>query len=815
MTTMKICTFAGVVVSVVLAADVLPAAETACQKLKPVAIQQVTIEDEFWSPKRKIWREVTIPDVLAKFEKDGAVRNFDRVRDGEKGDHAGPPFLDGLFYETMRGISDFLAVKADSALEKRIDGYVEHIAAAQAKDSDGYLNTWTTLLEPNHRWGLNGGNDIIQHDIYNAGALIEAGVHYYRATGKTRLLEIAARLANHMCDVMGPPPRKNIVPGHALSEEATADLYRLFREKPELKKEMPFPVDENRYLKLAEFWIEYRGNHHGRGPWVGFENSYTQDHLSVMQQPTIEGHAVRATLMCAGLSSLAAINGRDDYRAAAERLWRNMTNRRMYITGGVGATAEGEAFAADYILPNDGYLESCAAVGSAFFSRNMNLLCGEARYADELERVLYNGALCAVSLKGDTYYYQNPLEVRQKSERWTWHGCPCCPPMFLKLMGAMPGYVFAVGSKEIAINLYVGCTATIEMAGTKIEFQQRTRYPWDGNVSIALKCDKPTAFDLCLRVPGWCEGASRVDDLYTAVGRPAQGAFVVKVNGNRVDQVDVVRGYVRLPGVWKNGDTIELAMDMPVWRILANPAVKADVGRVAIMRGPVVYCLESTSEFDDIRNCFVGDNVSWKAELCKDLLGGVVTLSGAASAAFLEEPRIRPASLTLTPYYANANRGTMRMMVWIPRTGEVCHPAGSIEAAASHCCPGDSVDAMHDRSNPKNSADEGIPRFTWWDHRGTSEWVQYSFARPRRISAVEVYWWDETKLQRHCRVPQSWRVLYKDGDGWKPVANASGYGTKPDQYSRTTFLPVETSAIRIEAQLQKDWSGGILQWRLD
>ena len=505
----KACLSFGVATLTLLAVGRLSASEAKYRKLEPVTIQQVTIDDEFWSPKRKTWQEVTIPDVLTKFEKDGAIRNFDRVRDGLKGDHAGPSFLDGLLYETIRGISDFLAAKPDPAVEKRIDDYIEHIAAAQAKDPDGYLNTWTTLLEPNHRWGLNGGNDIIQHDVYNAGALIEAGVHYYRATGKTRLLEVAARLANHMCDVIGPSPRKGVIPGHALSEEATANLYLLFREQPDLKTKMPFAVDENRYRKLAEFWIDYRGNFEGRAKWVGFDNSYTQDHMSVMQQPTIEGHAVRATLMCAGLSSLAAINGRDDYRTAAERLWRNMTNRRMYITGGVGATAEYEAFAADYILPNDGYLESCAAIGSAFFSRNMNLLCADARYADEVERVLYNGALCAVSLKGDTYYYQNPLEVKSKSERWAWHGCPCCPPMFLKLMGAMPGYIYAVGPKELDVNLYIGSSATVDLAGAKVNVQQRTRYPWEGNVSFSLKCDKPATFDFCLRVPGWCQGESK------------------------------------------------------------------------------------------------------------------------------------------------------------------------------------------------------------------------------------------------------------------------------------------------------------------
>ena len=303
--------------------------------LTPVPIQQVVIDDEFWSPKLKVWREVTIPDCFAKFEKDGALTNFDKIRDGTGGDHGGPPWYDGLIYEMIRGCADFLAAKRDAALEARLDGYIERIAAAAARDPAGYLNTYTQLTEPNHRWGLNGGDDNLQHDVYNAGAMIEAAVHYYRATGKTRLLQVATRLANHMSDVMGTPPKKNVVPGHSLGEEALVKLYLLFRDQPGLKSKMPVPVDEQRYLKLAEFWIENRGNHDGRKSY----GPYGQDHKPVLQQETIEGHAVRATLLCAGLVAAANVNGREDYLTAAQRLWNNMVQRRMYVMGGLGAVA--------------------------------------------------------------------------------------------------------------------------------------------------------------------------------------------------------------------------------------------------------------------------------------------------------------------------------------------------------------------------------------------------------------------------------------------------------------------------------------------
>ena len=333
-----------------------------------------------------------------------------------------------------------LAAQPDAALETQLDGYIERIAAAAAKDPDGYLNTYTQLKEPTHRWGLNGGNDNRQHDVYNAGCLIDAAVHYYRATGKTTLLHVATRLANHMCDVMGPPPRKNVIPGHSMAEEALVRLYELFEEQPQLKQQIPLPIEQQRYLELAQFFIEARGHWEGRTSF----GAYGQDDRPVFEQQEIEGHAVRATLMCAGVSAIARASRRSEYCQTAQRLWNNLVGRKLYITGGSGATAEGEAFAQDYVLPNTGYLETCAAIGSAFFSRNMNLAFAEARYVDELERELYNAALAGTSLAGNTYTYVNPLEFERGAQaRWAWHGCPCCPPMFLKVMAALPSYVYA------------------------------------------------------------------------------------------------------------------------------------------------------------------------------------------------------------------------------------------------------------------------------------------------------------------------------------------------------------------------------------
>jgi len=475
--------------------------------LTPVPIQSVTVDDSFWSPKRTVWQEVTIPDCFEKFENDrgGALNNFDRVRDGKSGGHAGPPWYDGLIYEMIRGSADFLAAHPDAVLEKRLDGYITRIAAAQAADTNGYLNTWTELEHPDWRWGLNGGNDGFQHEMYNVGALCEAAVHYYQATGKTSLLKVAVKLANYTCDQIGPAPKFELVPNHAMVEEAFGNLYLLFRANPALKGDLPVTVDEERYLELAQYWVQARGHPRKNQKSYG---AYNQDQQPVFEQQTIEGHAVRAALLCAGVAELAGINGRDDYRAAATRLWENMCGKKMYISGGIGATAEGEAFGNDYFLPNDGYLETCGAVAAGFFDRNLNLLSGDARYADALERELYNGALAGISLAGNSYAYVNPLQSANGNSRWAWNGCPCCPPMLLKLMGAMPGYIYAQDQSGIYVNLFVGSTANIQLGGKAVHLKQTTDYPWNGDVKIVLESAKSADFDLHLRIPGWCQAPS-------------------------------------------------------------------------------------------------------------------------------------------------------------------------------------------------------------------------------------------------------------------------------------------------------------------
>lgn len=658
--------------------------QIALHRLQPVASQHVTITDEFWSPKLKVWQEVTIHDCFNKFENDrgGALNNFDKVRDGQKGGHAGPPWYDGLIYEMIRGSADFLVMHPDPQLETQLDGYIARIAAAAAKDPNGYINTYTQLDEPGHEWGLHGGLQIWQHEVYNAGALVDAGIHYYKATGKTVLLATGVKLADYMSELMGPPPKRNIVPCHPLPEEALVKLYTLFREEPDLKQKLAAPINEERYLSLAEFWIENRGHNIGKPDWEKDHHAaelfvrnqeygegrpswgaYAQDDKPIFEQETLHGHAVRATLLCAGIAAAAYVNGRQEYLETANRLWENMVYKRMHITGGVGAYADEEKFGPDYALPNDAYLETCAAVGASFFHRNMNIALGEARYADQLERALYNGALAGVSLNGDTYFYTNPLEASKDRSRWVWHDCPCCPPMFLKLMGAMPGYIYATDEDSFYVNLFVGSDTSTTLRQIRLKVEQRTRYPWDGAVKIYVSPEKPTAFNLMVRIPEWCREA------------------VLRVNGQPISDPGRVRGYACVQRTWKPGDTVELLMPMPVETVRAHPLVQADAGKVALMRGPLVYCLESADNGDGVPRVAVESKASFSGQYRPDLLKGVVSVTGnarllnapawqqalyAPARSLPESPRV---SLTAIPYYANANRGPVDMTVWLPEAG--------------------------------------------------------------------------------------------------------------------------------------------------
>ena len=663
-----------------------------------VNVKEVKVNDPFWNQKFQTWSTVTANDVFDKFEgkhdhREGnhdAFYNFDQVARGDTGTKGffGLPWFDGLIYESIRGISDFLAQYPDPQMEARIDSYIDRIEAAQAADPDGYLNTWTILQNPEFRWGENGGFMRWQHDVYNAGMMIEAGIHYYQTTGKTKFLSVATRYANYMANYMGPYPKKNVVPSHSGPEEAMVKLYWLYKNDKRLKSKVSVPVREQDYLDLVTFWIENRGNHCGfplwktwgdrvSERWIRGNNyaspefgnhsrpswgDYAQDSISVFQQNTIEGHAVRATLLGTSIATIAIENQSPEYIETAKRLWDNMVGRRMFVTGGVGAVHNDEKFGADYFLPTDAYLETCASVGAGFFSKRMNELTGDAKYMDELERSIYNNILSGISLEGNRYTYQNPLNSKENT-RWEWHGCPCCPPMFLKIMSEVPGYIYSYQSDKIYINLFISSEAKIPVdKRNSVIIKQLTNYPWDGIITVNIDPIKKAVFSVMLRIPGWAQGNENPYELYHS---DLKSDIKLSVNGVQ-QECSIINGYAVINREWVKGDQIELVLPMQARIITANEKVVLLEGMASIASGPLVYCFEEVDN-ENLDVTKISRNTLFALSFSNNLLNGVNVITGKGIG-----PKGEETTVTAIPYFAVGNRQSTENQringykVWIP-----------------------------------------------------------------------------------------------------------------------------------------------------
>jgi len=788
--------FTWILLTMGLSVSAFAAAETPHRKLTPVPFTDVKVADAFWAPRIETNRTKTIPHDFKKCEDTGRLSNFAKAAGRLEGKFEGIYFNDSDVYKVIEGAAYSLAAHPDPKLEKYLDDLIETIAAAQQEN--GYLFCFYTLKEPEKRWT----NLRSIHELYCAGHFFEGAVAHYRATGKRTMLNVAVRLADLIDSIFGPDKRHG-VPGHEEIELALVKLYEV--------------TGEERYLALAKFFLDMRGNEAERERLYG---PYSQDHLPVIEQSEPVGHAVRAMYLYCGMADVAAYTRDKAYIAALDRLWANTVTKKMYVTGGVGARHGGEAFGEDYELPNrTAYCETCAACGHAFWNHRMNLLHADAKYADILERVLYNGFLSGVSLDGEKFFYVNPLDSLGKHHRQAWFGCACCPVNVVRTVPSIPGYVYAIDADGIYVNLYVASTARIRHPKGTVTLKQETRYPWDGTVRITVEPEKPGEFVLSLRVPAWARGKTQTEGLYRLAPSASPPPVGITVAGERIGTRDMVSGYVRLGRRWQKGDTVELDLPMPVCRVYAHPEVKADAGRVALQRGPIVYCLEGVDNGKHLPHAYLPADATLAAEHRDDLLGGV-TVIRAKGRIRRNDDADPPADLLAVPYYAWDHREAGPMMVWIPESREVARAvpkptiASESRASASHCFPNDSAAAMNDQIVPTSSIDHNIPRLTWWDHRGTTEWVQYDFAKPAKVSSVEVYWFDDTG-RGGCRVPKAWRVLYRAGSQWKPAPGASACGVAKDAFNRVTFDAVQTDGLRLEVELQPKFSGGILEWRVE
>jgi uncharacterized protein len=606
------------------AADAKPAGLTA------VPFQDVHVTDPFWGRRIHTNRTATIEANLRQCEATGRIKNFAVAGKLEDGKHKGLLFDDSDVYKVIEGIACTLSSRRDPELEKRTDAVIDKIAAAQ--QPDGYLNTYYTLVKPAQRWK----NIQYGHELYCAGHLIEAAVAYHHATGKRKLLDVACKLADHIDGVFGPG-KKQDTSGHEEIELALVKLYRATKQE--------------RYLKLARFFLDVRGRADKRRLF----GEYAQDHKPVREQREVAGHAVRAMYLYCGMADVAALTGDDGLLRALDSIWHDVVDRKMYVTGGIGPSARNEGFTVPYDLPNDSaYAETCAAIGMALWNHRMFLLSGDGKYADVLEREVYNGLLSGVSLGGDRFFYVNPLGSVGRHHRVPWFDCSCCPTNIVRYIPGMGERVYAHKGDAVWTVLYMGSDATVPLEGGEVRLAQKTNYPWDGDVEITVTPQKRFAFDLNLRIPGWCRAGP-----------------TLSVNGEKVS-VKAEKGYVRVHRTWKAGDVVRLSLPMPVERVHADPHVKADVGRVALRRGPVVYCLEGVDNGGSVRNLCLPKEAKLTASFEKDLLGGVVVVEGEALAVSRpkEQLETKPVAFRAVPYFAWDNRRPGQMIVWLAEQPE-------------------------------------------------------------------------------------------------------------------------------------------------
>jgi len=644
--------------------------------IRPVPFTDVTLTDAFWAPRLETNRTVSVPYALRMNEETGRVDNFRKAAKIMDGAYKGKRYNDSDIYKSMEAAAYTLRLHPDPALDKTLDDLIAVIAKAQ--EPDGYLYTARTV-DPAHpapgagpeRWS----NLRVSHELYNVGHMYEAAVAHFQATGKRSFLDIAEKNAALLLRTFGTGPgQRRGFPGH---QEIEIGLAKLFRA-----------TGKRAYLDLAKFFLDERGHYYGGQTYAPDDpfaiynsDEYLQNHKPVLEQDEAVGHAVRAMYMYSGMADVAALGGYPEYVAAIDRLWLNVAGKKQYLTGGVGARGGYEAFGAAYELPNaEAYTETCASIGNALWNYRLFLLHGDSKYMDAFERVLYNGLLSGVALSGDRFFYQNPLESGGGYGRSPWFEVACCPPNVTRFLPSLPGYVYATKDDTVFVNLFIAGTGKVALAGRPLVLTQETRYPWDGAVKLTITPDKPGPFELAVRIPGWARGEAMPTDLYRFQDVEA-GAPVLKVNGEPA-AIELEDGYARLRRDWKAGDTVELALPMPVRRVVANEGVAEDRGRVALQRGPIVYAVEGVDNGEQVFGLVLPDDAPLKAEPRADLLNGIVAITGEARVAAkgtggkaIETPR----PFQAVPYYAWANRGPGQMLVWLPRTAAAVRPAKKID----------------------------------------------------------------------------------------------------------------------------------------
>ena len=793
--------------------------------VQPVPFTSVHLTDVFWAPRIETNRKVTIPVAFQQCERTQRVYNFERaaaVLRGEKiEDLKSPPypFDDTDLYKVIEGAAYTLSVVPDPALDAYVDGLIAKIAAAQ--EPDGYLYTTRTInpAAP-HRWA---GTERWQlerddsHELYNLGHMFEAAVAHFIATGKRSFLDVAIKSADLLVATFGPGKRSTW-PGHQITEMALVRLYRV--------------TGNDKYLDLAKFLIDERGPGPDPSKPTIFPNGeranprgldYNQAQEKVVDQSEPVGHAVRAMYMYAGMADVAALTGDTAVQAAGDRIWRHLVDSKLYLTGGIGAAGGHEGFGAPFDLPNmQAYNETCASIGMDYWNHRLFLLHGDAKYIDVMERTLYNGLVSGVALDGKTFFYPNPLESNGQHARAEWFGVACCPGNITRFLASVPGYMYGRTADAIYVNLFAAGTADIEVGDRKVKVTQETRFPWEGGVKINIAPDRTGTFTVNVRIPGWARNEAVPGTLYRFL--ETAPAATLAVNGTAVP-LTLDKGYVSITREWRAGDAIDLTLPMPVRRVVADERVAADRGRVALQRGPIVYAAEWPDNPDGkVRNIVLADARELTAAFKPAMLNGVVAISGRATGLSYDEHGAvtkRDQPFVAIPYATWANRGRGQMSVWLAREDAAARPTPFPTVATTSTVTVSPIPSgrgkrpanINDGETPASSRDSSA-YFDWWPVQGSDkEWVEMTFAKPATVSQSEVYWFDDSP-SGGVRVPASWRLLYQDGDAWKPVETTDQPGVAKDAWNRVTFKPVSTTALRIEVVMQPKVSAGLQEWKV-
>ena len=764
--------------------------------IERVPIGAVTLTDGFWKDRVDLNNDVTIPHCFEQCEITGCI-DFIYAAAGLKEGVQRIPGSSGNdtdVYKTIEAVAYALQSKPYPELEAYADKIID--ALAEAQEEDGFLQTGSQVLDKDKpHWEIA---------LYCSGHMYEAGVAYYQATGKRKFLDICIKNADLVCETYGPGKKEE--PSH--HPEVEIGLVKLYKV-----------TGDQKYLDLAKFLFEMRGvSKNGRE--LGGE--YNQDHKPILEQEEIIGHAVCANYLCTGLAEYVEVTGDTRYLDTLEKLWQSVADAKLYITGGLGSYTYWEAYSANYHLPNlRAYCESCASVAGIFWTERMFLHNGDSKYIDMLERILYNAMLASTSAEGNMYFYRNVLESVGQTWRQTWYDCACCPPNIARFFASLQGYIYAKSGDRVYVNLFIPSEAAIELNGKKVKVALETLYPWEGAIRIAIEPETDgEEFEVSLRIPVWATGKPVGTDLYR-YAEELESEPTLAVNGETVE-ITTDKGYVTIKRAWKKGDAIELNLPMQLHRVLANENVEFDRGRVALERGPIVFCVDCPDvENGHVRNLQLKNDAELVTEFDPDLFNGVQVVRGRAIAHEYRNGGSEVVSsereFTATPYYTYSNRGVGEMLVWLPCEDSAVCPREEPTIAMTSKVTSTSTyyaGAANDRLEPQHSNDRECPPHYWWPQKGTTEWVQYDFDGPKTVSETEVYWFERLEEDSEFHRPKSWRILYKDGDEWLPVHTLDEYGIELDKFNRVTFEPVRTTAVRLEVQSVEGYCAGLYEWKV-